>query len=169
MLKACQIIDSSKKLLHSEKLENYKPAWFFRNSWGSNSSKVVVSTDVADVVDIVVVVVLRSSVEVVGLAVENISIAVVEIIVFIAFVVWVVVVVVVVAVVVAVLAVVVVVVCVVIVVVVVVVVVGCGLVVGRVVSRDLLFGSLTGILRRGLVRNNYFSLVQSVSISMGII
>ena len=118
-----------------------------------------------------VVVVLRSSVEVVGLAVENISIAVVEIIVFIAFVVWVVVVVVVVAVVVAVLAVVVVVVCVVIVVVVVVVVVvvGCGLVVGRVVSRDLLFGSLTGILRRGLVRNNYFSLVQSVSISMGII
>ena len=114
-----------------------------------------------------VVVVLRSSVEVVGLAVENISIAVVEIIVFIAFVVWVVVVV---AVVVAVLAVVVVVVCVVIVVVVVVVVVvGCGLVVGRVVSRDLLFGSLTGILRRGLVRNNYFSLVQSVSISMGII
>ena len=117
-----------------------------------------------------VVVVLRSSVEVVGLAVENISIAVVEIIVFIAFVVWVVVVVVVVAVVVAVLAAVVVVVCVVIVVVVVVVVVvGCGLVVGRVVSRDLLFGSLTGILRRGLVRNNYFSLVQSVSISMGII
>ena len=115
-----------------------------------------------------VVVVLRSSVEVVGLAVENISIAVVEIIVFIAFVVWVVVVwVVVFAVVVAVLAVVVVV--VIVAIVVVVVVVGCGLVVGRVVSRDLLFGSLTGILRIGLVRNNYFSLVQSVPINMGII
>jgi len=104
----------------------------------------------------VVVVVLRSFVEVVGLAVENISIAVVEIIVFIAFAVWDVVVVVVVIV-------------VVVIVVVVVVVVGCGLVVGRVVSRDLLFGSLTGILRRGLVRNNYFSLVQGVPINMGII
>ena len=122
---------SSKKLLYSVKLENYKPAWFFMNSWGSNSSNVVVSTDVAVVVDIVVVVVLRSSVEVVGSAVENISTAVVEIFVFIAFAVGDVVVVVVVVV-----------------MVVVMVVDRCGLVVCRVVSRELLFGSLTGILRR---------------------
>ena len=86
--------------------------------------------------------VLRSSVEVVGSAVENISTAVVEIFVFIAFAVGDVVVVVVVVV-----------------MVVVMVVDRCGLVVCRVVSRELLFGSLTGILRRVLVRNNYFSYV----------